>query len=510
MNEFLKRVVALPILFALPCYSFEVAKAADPATFTFPELVRLAAVDPVAPDLQSNLNALLSTPFIRNDYARNIGNPSSLQVAEWNINRGENEAEVLLALADAQAYLSRARQSSMDANKLADLRSQLQALQSADIIVLDEVDYGVKRTAYRNVVHDIASALKMNYAYGVEFIELNRIYMRSEKRNSDQVAPAKVQENFDLDPGRYLGLEGSAVLSRYPIKAARIIRLPEEYDWYHEEINAVSNIERVRRWTADRVFDEQIKRQIRRGGRMALIVDVEIPGSSTGTVTVISPHLEDYSGPKGRRNQMNALLPQIAAIRNPVIIAGDMNTTGSNGRPLTPQRLLRRYLLNYRFWAREIFFFLLPVPGAGELFRAADYFKNLHDPTAFSVPLVLRNPSRRFFKDVRAFRFEDGGRLSFDGSRERSFRHRGSTLADSNQRAWKGFETTFSFNRTFGGLVGVYKIDWFFIKPAQAPGRPSSFAPQFGRTLALVNTSLGMRISDHDPIVVTLPITKHQ
>jgi endonuclease/exonuclease/phosphatase family metal-dependent hydrolase len=508
--NFLKRAVALPILFAFPCHSFELAKAVDPATFTVPELVTLATVDPVPPDLRSKLHTLLSTPFIRNDYGRSTANPPSLNVAEWNINRGENETEVLLALADEQAYLSRARQnSSIDAHKLAELGFQLQALHSADIIILDEVDYGVKRTAYRNVAHDIASALKMNYAYGVEFIELNRIYMHSKKTTSHQVTPEKLRENFDLDPNRYLGLEGSAILSRYPIKGARIIRLPEEYDWYHEEINAVSKIETLRRWTADRVFDEEIKRQIRRGGRMALIVDVEIPGSPTGTVTVISPHLEDYCGPKGRRNQMNALLPQIAPIRNPVIIAGDMNTTGRNGRPLTPERALRRYILNYRFWAREIFFFMLPVPGAGELFRAADYFKNLHDPTAFTVPLVLRNPSRRFFKDVRAFRFEDGGRLSFDGSRERSFQHRGSTLADSNQRAWKGFETTFSFNRTFGGLVGVYKIDWFFVKSVQGPRQPSSFAPQSGRTLPLVNTSLGMRISDHRPIVVTLPVTEH-
>jgi endonuclease/exonuclease/phosphatase family metal-dependent hydrolase len=367
------------------------------------------------------------------------------------------------------------------------------------------VDHGVKRTGYHDVARDVAQALKMNYIYGVEFIELNRIYMRSRKTGARQMTPAKAKQNFELDPDRYLGLEGSAVLSRYPIKAARIIPLPAEYDWYHDEINAVSQIEKVRRWTADRVFDEQIKRQIRRGGRMALVVDVAVPASPTGLVTVVSPHLEDYTGPRGRRRQMNALLPQIAAVRNPVIIAGDMNTTGSNGRPLTPQRLIRRYLLNYRFWSRQILFFLLPVPGAGELFRAANYVKNLHDPTAFSVPLVLSNPSRRFFHDVRQFQFEDGGRLSFDGSRERSFRHRGSTLANSNERARKGFETTFSFNRTFGGLVGVYKIDWFFIKPVQAPGRTSSLAPQLGRTLGLINTSLGMRISDHSPVMVTLP-----
>ena len=48
-------------------------------------------------------------------------------------------------------------------------------LNNLDIVILDEVDYGVHRTKYRNVARDLADALHMNYVYGVEFIELNRI-----------------------------------------------------------------------------------------------------------------------------------------------------------------------------------------------------------------------------------------------------------------------------------------------------------------------------------------------
>ena len=47
---------------------------------------------------------------------------------------------------------------------------QAASLRQADIIVLNEVDWGMKRTGYRNVVADLASALKMNYAFGTEFI----------------------------------------------------------------------------------------------------------------------------------------------------------------------------------------------------------------------------------------------------------------------------------------------------------------------------------------------------
>ena len=108
----LRCVVALPILFVLHCPSSALAEPPDPATLTFPELVTLATVDPVPSDLQLKLNSLLSTPFISQRVRGNLTQPSALKVVEWNINRGENEAEVLLALTDAQAYLSRARQNS--------------------------------------------------------------------------------------------------------------------------------------------------------------------------------------------------------------------------------------------------------------------------------------------------------------------------------------------------------------------------------------------------------------
>ena len=42
---------------------------------------------------------------------------------------------------------------------------------------------------------------------------------------------------------------------------------------------------------------------------------------------------------------------------------------------------------------------------------------------------------------------------------------KGGTLANSNQRARKGFEPTFTLKRDFGGLVGNYKLDWILVKP---------------------------------------------
>jgi endonuclease/exonuclease/phosphatase family metal-dependent hydrolase len=493
-----------------------------PATFDFNELTELAANDPLPALLREKLDRLLSTPFISNEATALKAIPNApqipgigpvLRVAEWNINRGENEHEVNLALSDSKGFLAAAqRNPSLKEASLSHLAEELHELAGADVLVLDEVDKGVNRTKYHDVARDLAIALNMNYVYATEFIELDRIYLGI--KNMDAVERPKFRsgEIFGLDPKRYLGLEGSAILSRYPIRGARIIRLPDTYDWYHEEIRALSELEKVRRWTAEQVFQEQIARQVRRGGRMAVVADLEVPQSPTGIVTVISPHLEDYTDPKGRRRQMEFLLREIRSISNPVILAGDFNTTGRSARPVTIRREVFRYLTNYHFWMRQVFLFVTPVPGLSYVLLAANYAKNFRDPTAFSVPILLSNRSRQFFLNLRAFRFDDGARFDFAGKTKAGYRHRRGTLADSNQRSWKGFTPTFSFNRTYKGLVGEYKIDWALIKtppakPTLSGIRSASFTPYLGRALCLLNRALGPRISDHCPITVSLPLT---
>jgi endonuclease/exonuclease/phosphatase family metal-dependent hydrolase len=496
------------------------AAPADTETpsLSFDQLIALAAQDPLPPDLESKLMEVLSTPTVVN---RGGGfsakdNPSSrddnLRVAEWNINRGENESAVQFALSDLPAFLQLAGKQGPVQN--ADrLRAELAELQKADIVILDEVDDGVKRTRYRNVAQDLANALHMNYTYGVEFIELNRIYLGARHMDNPERSVANADgQIFGLDPTRYRGFEGSAILSRYPIRSARIVRLPQVYDWYHSEIKAVSQLEKARRWSAEQLFEERVARQVRRGGRMALIADLEVPSSPTGLISVICPHLEDYAGSKRRREQLRYLLAQSRTLANPVILAGDLNTTGRNGRPVVAKQLLFRYLLNYRVVIRETVFFVTPVPGLGLILRAANYWKNYHDPTALNIPIFLPNRSKQIFAEIRKFRFEDGTNFDFSGIRERSFAGRRKTLADSNQRAWKGFVPTFQFQRTYHHLVGEYKLDWIFVKPSttalpSGSAASSAFRPRAGRTLQDVNYALEKRISDHAPItaVISLP-----
>lgn len=448
------------------------------------------------------MHALFNTPFVSNfaDAGSAIASNSGvLHIAEWNLYRTPQDDGTELALENSGAFAERARSNPQFSNQqFAALEEQLSVLRQADIVILNEVDDGVDREHYHNVPHELAAALHMNYAFAVEFLELNRIYMGIKKMDTAGAVAAGVKDHFGLDPNRYLGLEGTALLSRYPILSARIIHLPAAYDWYHDEIRALSDLEKVRRWTSQRVFDERVRRQVRRGGRLALIVQLRVPNVPSGTVTVVCPHLEDYCAPKARRRQMDSLLTQIRDLKGPVVISGDLNTLGHNGRPLTIASVLHRWVLNYRFWIREAAYFFLPVPGAGEILRAANYFKNLYDPTAISVPVLLSNPERGLFSDTRSFQFEDGGKLDFSGDPKFSYQRHRETLADSAQRQWKGFTPSFTFERTYHGLAGEFKLDWMFVKRNQK--QPAwDFSPTVGRTLTLVNKAVVPRISPHSP-----------
>jgi endonuclease/exonuclease/phosphatase family metal-dependent hydrolase len=488
----------------------------DPETLRFDDLVTLAAVDPPPAELQARLERVLEEPFISNEATLSGAKPKApfvrgmgpvLRIAEWNINRTTRGAELKLALSDKEGFVAAARTSpklrSRDFRKITE---QVEHLQAADVIVLNEIDDGVARMNYENVPRELAKALHMNYVFGVEFIELNTIYVHQRNLGTRQPA-AEAGQRFGEDPSRDLGMEGSAMLSRYPIRDARVIRLPSEYDWYHDEIKASTGLQKVQKWSAERLFDERVRRQVRRGGRLALIVNLEVPQSPTGLVTVVCPHLEDYTDSRGRRVQADYLLGQMTQLSNPVIVTGDFNTMGHNAHP---QGFLTS-VASFHFWLTQLLFFVGPFPGLNYVLYPINNFKNSHDPTAANVPVLAPNPEKHLFDDVHRFRFADGGKFVWDGEKDRSFHHRGRALANSNQRGWRGFAPTFFFAKTYHGLIGESKLDWFFVKPGtverQDSGEAFQFAPFLGRTLPQINTALAQRISDHCPITVDLPLT---
>jgi hypothetical protein len=58
---------------------------------------------------------------------------------------------------------------------------ELDELRNADILILNEVDFGLKRTGYANVAAERAKSAGMNYTFGVEFVEVDRLYTGDER-----------------------------------------------------------------------------------------------------------------------------------------------------------------------------------------------------------------------------------------------------------------------------------------------------------------------------------------
>ena len=108
------------------------------------------------------------------------------------------------------------------------------------------------------------------------------------------------------------------------------------------------------------------------------------------------------------------------------------------------------------------------------------------DPTASGVPLLAANPEQGFFKDLNKYRFDDGSRIDFRGDAELSVNGREGTLGNSNERASKGFVTTFALPRTLSA-VGKFRLDWIFVKGYLKDDSRAAdsyrFAPAFARTM---------------------------
>ena len=183
--------------------------------------------------------------------------PEALGVLMFNMERGVNLEEIREFLRDCPD------------------------IQPFDLILANELDDGCARSGNKNTARELAKAFGLNYAWGLEFIEL--VNDENEK-----------------------GFHGNAVFSRWPIRRAGVIRLPEEYNWY---------------------FD----RQRRIGGRLAVFAELDVGGKPLGAVSI---HLENRTHGEGRLHQMQTILE---AVRRelpdmPLILGRDLNTNTFDGR----------------------------------------------------------------------------------------------------------------------------------------------------------------------------------
>jgi hypothetical protein len=284
------------------------------------------------------------------------------------------------------------------------------------------------------------------------------------------------------------------------------------YDWYRGERKTLDPLEKGKRIGAEAAFLEKTVRQIRRGRRTSLIVTLDVPDLKEKKLTVAATHLESNALPKICCKQMEELLSLLRDIRNPVIIAGDLNTTGRDSSPTTIKKQIYQRLGSAEFWANTGVKY---ATGFGLLYDVVrvslNTYKNQDDPTAMNIPLVGLNPEEHMFSMLEHFRFRDGLAFDFRGNKNRTINGTQNTLADSNQRDTKGFATTYEFERVLG-IVGKMKLDWILAKAYLKNPRDDDgsyrFAPQFARTMESVNYALATRLSDHNPISVDLPFGK--
>ena len=494
----------------------KLVRFSKPKTLSFDELVQVSQNEKPKQSVADKMDKLLLTPFISNEAhlagAKPI-RPSSktlgpfIRAAFWNIERGIGLDAIKTTLTKPGQFdkviadRKDPEAKPLTAQALAVAKKQVAMLQPTDLFILNEVDSGVTRSDYRDVARELAQALHMNYAYGVEFIEVDPLNLGLEKvEMEDQEAQADIQKSFDPDKERYLGLHGTAVLSRYPIRSAKVRPLPVCYDWYNGEKKEISKLESGKRSSANLVFMERIAREVRRGGRMAMFVELAVPESPTGAVTVVATHLENKCTECRRADGADP------KDQHANLILRVMNTTASDSSPTSYQcsRIALKILM--------VALSESVVHRRSHFCSAANLMRNKNDPTGFDVHVLSRKKEAKLFGDLNDFHFADGHTFDFRGEDNRSAENRGGTLSDSNQRASKGFRYTFALARTYGGLVGQYKLDWFFVKgyatDSEKPGESYKFAPHFAHTLQELNDAPDDQLSDHCPITVDIPLSE--
>lgn len=497
-----------------------------PEWLTAEELIELGMVDEPPPALQAKLENLLTTPVISNEAYQQGARPLRpthprlgpvLRVAFWNIAQGVRFDEMRWALSEPAEFIRRAERNRLPGRRREALAEALQLLRAVDLLILNEVDLGLPRSGCRDVAREFAGVLNMNYAFGVEFVEVS-LQAIDVHPSLPPLSPLIANgvgdhqtDRLKAETRQLRALHGNAVLSRYPIRSARILRFAHQgYDWYAQEKELFSclPLPGPSPQSATPFWRAMSYCQLRRGGRMALIVEIEVPDLPERRVTVVATHLETRARPFIRRLQMRELLAELYHVTHPVILAGDLNTTGRDATPGAIHRYLLRLVASGEWWSR-----IAPRvgPALGWVHDLLRGFSHLwlveRDPTH---PGVLgNNEEHGLFQEVEHFRFRDGRCFDFRGDGDRSANRMTGRLANSNQRSMCGFVPT-SESPGAWGPIGRRKLDWILVKPYIRDPHDSlgsyRFAPHFGRTLGELNARL--RLSDHHPMTVDLPLSE--
>jgi endonuclease/exonuclease/phosphatase family metal-dependent hydrolase len=271
----------------------EECRALRRAVEPFPTLAALRAA-PAWGELGPRLQRLLGEPWFlpAPPPPPPSPDPTRVRAVHWNLEHGNEYAQIERALLAHDA------------------------LRDADLVLLNEVDLGMARSGNRDVAADLARALGLHGVFGALFLELT-------PGRDDDLRFAARRENQE-------SLFGVAILSRWPITAARVVDLPSP-----------GHIQ----------FD--LERMV--GRHVGLVAEIARPGAP---FTAVSAHLEVHRTRAHRAAQVRVLAGTLRGEARPVVLAGDFNShtfdrgpwhaplAGALTLALTPGGPLRRRLLH--------------------------------------------------------------------------------------------------------------------------------------------------------------------
>ena len=214
--------------------------------------------DPLYRSLAPRIEGLIN--FVHHSEFRPADAPAKTRyrVVAWNVERGTRFEEQVDALKS-------------------DPR-----IAGCDVLLITEADAGMARSGNRMVAEDLARELGMAQVFAPCYLALGK--------GSGVERDAAGVNRF--------ALHGNAVLSRYPIRDARALALP----------NGV---------------DKMAHREKRLGRQAAVVATVGFPGHS---VQAVSVHLNAQSTQRHRFHQMRRVLDQLDPSL-PAVIGGDWNTS---------------------------------------------------------------------------------------------------------------------------------------------------------------------------------------
>lgn len=370
----------------------------------FPELLKFESIEELETSsvyrmIKPEVERILSSVVAENYAPESFEKSETIHALAWNVERGSRFAGIVEALENHE-----------------DLRNR-------DLLLLTELDYGMARSGNRFVARDLARQLKLNYAFAPCYIALQK---------GSGVEAKTAGENSE-------SLHGLALFSRYPIKNACAVPLPNGKD-------KMRGVEK------------------RLGHLRALIADIEHPA---GTFRAVSLHLDAHSSRKHRYRQMRIVLDRLETLPElPTVIGGDWNTTTYNAQSANRAiaGYFRRVLMGVKNVARNHY----PFPDR--------YFEKG----------LFRELERRGF-DYKNLNETGVGTLHYDAE---------NAAYNTNLGDWVPrwcFPFIFWAARRVSGRVSA-RLDWFAGKKITIKGKP--------RTIGNLIDSENLPLSDHDAITL--------